>query len=155
MIHRGSELIRGPEDDGRSRGQILIEALIALAIFGILSVSFMGAIYASRTGVEVENVQSVAESLTRSEMEYVKESPFWGLGFNYHVPGSPPPWDSSRTALASAYEGYLVYVTGTPIDPSTHNPLSSGLDIGMQEILVEVYRGSEEILSTRTIKVNR
>ena len=138
-----------------SRGQLLIEVLIALMIFSIISTAFMGAIYTSRTSTTVLNEQTTAESLTRSEMEYVKESPYWGLGFSYQVPGSPPPWDADRTALDDVYPNYSVSVTGTPIDTSTHAVLAGGIDHGMQQITVLVFHGGQLILTTRTIKVNR
>ncbi len=140
---------------GASRGQTLIEVLIALLIFSVIATAFMGAAYTSRAGVTVQYEQTTAESLTRSEMEYIKQSPYWGLGFSYQVPGSAPPWDESRTALADHYSGFSVTVAGTPIDASTHNPLAGGLDQGMQEITVQVFRGATLLLTTKTIKVNR
>jgi len=140
---------------GASGGQTLIEVLIALLIFSVIATAFMGAAYTSRAGVTVEYEQTTAESLTRSEMEYIKQSPYWGLGFSYQVPGSAPPWDESRTALADHYSGFSVTVEGTPIDASTHNPLAGGLDQGMQEITVQVFRGADLLLTTKTIKVNR
>ena len=136
-------------------GQVLIEVLIALLIFSMIATAFMGAIYTSRTGVKVNYEQSVAESLTRSEMEYVKQSPYWGLGFAYQVPGNPPPWDAARTALADPYSQFSVTVAGAPIDASSHNPLAGGLDQGMQEITVQVFHGADLLLTTQTIKVNR
>ncbi len=76
-------------------------------------------------------------------MEYMKESPYWGLGFSYQVPGSPPPWDTARTALEDVYATYSVTVAGTPIDTSTHVHLAGGIDHGMQEITVTVVRGGK------------
>lgn len=138
-----------------SRGQLLIEVLIALMIFSVISTAFMGAIYTSRTTTTVVDEQSAAESLTRSEMEYVKESPYWGLGFSYQVPGSPPPWDADRTALDDAHPNYSVSVTGTPIYPSTHTPMVPGLDHGMQEITVTILRDGRVLMTTQSMKVNR
>jgi len=136
-------------------GALLVEALIALAIFGVIAASFMGAVYTSRTATTVVNEQAVAESLTRIEMEYIKESPYWGLGFSYQLPGSPPPWDSMHFTLDDEYDGYAVSVTGTPIDASTHDALPGGLDQGMQEIEVQVFRGTSRLLTTNCVKVNR
>jgi len=136
-------------------GQLLVEVLISLLIFSVIATSFMGAVFTSRTSANVVNEQAVAESLTRIEMEYVKESPYWSLGFTYQVPGSVPPWDSSRTSLDDPYSGYVVTVTGTPIDASNHATLASGLDQGMQEIEVQVHRGTRHLLTTNCVKINR
>jgi type II secretory pathway pseudopilin PulG len=139
----------------RESGQTLIEALIALLVFSVIATSFLGGIYASRTTATVMEEQSVAESLTRLEMEYVKQSPYWGLGFTYQLPGSPPPWDTDRTELDDVYASYSVTVVGTPIDTSSHDPLPAGIDQGMQRIRVQVFRDGEMLLSADTIKVNR
>jgi len=136
-------------------GQTLVEALIALLVFSVIATSFMGAIYASRSTTTVADEQSVAESLVRLEMEYVKESPYWGLGFTYEVPGTAPPWDEDRTTLDDPYASYVVTVTGDPIDPSSHNALAPGIDHGMQQVTVQVSRGGSLLLETHTIKVNR
>ena len=139
----------------RSCGQVLIEVLIALLIFGLLATAFMGGIFTSRTTSEVVTEQVAAESLLRVELEYVKETPYWSLGFAYIVPGTPPPWDGGRTSLGTAYSGYAVSVTGTPVDPSSHDPLPPGLDQGMQLIQVDIFRDSDLLLTAATMKVNR
>jgi len=140
---------------GRSRGQVLIEVLIALLLFSFLATSFMGGSFTSRTTTEVANELAAAESLTRVEMEYIKETPYWSLGFSYTVPGEPPPWDSGRTDLGPAYAGYSVSVSGTPIESSSHIPVPSGLDQGMERFDVTVSRGGEPLLTTSTVKINR
>lgn len=139
----------------REDGELLIEALIALLVFSMIATSFVGGIFASRTSATVLEEQNVAESLTRLEMEYVKQSPYWGLGFSYQVPGSAPPWDTGRTTLDDTYAGYSVDVTGTPIDASTHDTLPAGIDQGMQRITVQILRGGDLLLETHSIKVNR
>lgn len=138
-----------------SRGEVLIEVLIALLIFSVIATAFMGGIYTSRTTTEVVNEQVAAESLTRLEMEYMKVAPYWSLGFAYDLPGSPPPWDGGHATLDAPYAGYSVTVTGTPIDSSSHDPLPAGLDQGMQLIEVQVFRGTDHLLTTNTMKVNR
>jgi type II secretory pathway pseudopilin PulG len=139
----------------RSCGQVLIEVLIALLIFSLISTAFMGGIFTSRTTTDTANELAAAESLTRVEMEYIKEAPYWSLGFSYDLPGSPPPWDSARTGLSEDYDSYSVSVDGRPIDTSDHQPLPSGLDQGMQQIDVQVSRGGELVLTTSTVKISR
>jgi type II secretory pathway pseudopilin PulG len=155
VLRSGHRLSNWMSRPGRSRGQVLIEVLIGLLIFGLISTAFMSGIFTSRTTSEVVSEQVAAESLLRVEMEYVKETPYWGLGFSYEVPGTPPPWDSGRTDLGTAYAGYSVSVSGTPVDASSHDPLPSGLDQGMQLIEVQVFRSGEPLLTTATLKINR
>ncbi len=155
VLRSGHRLVGWMKQPGRADGQVLIEVLIALLVFSLISTAFMGGIYTSRTSTEVANEQAAAESLTRVEMEYVKETPYWSLGFSYQVPGTTPPWDSGRTSLGDAYAGYSVSVTGTPIDSSDHDPLPSGLDQGMQRIDVQVFRGGEPLMTTSTMKISR
>ena len=155
MFRKGQKVTGRTVQHDHSSGQMLIEVLIGLLIFSFISTAFMSGIYTSRTTTDVVNEQAAAESLTRTEMEFVKESPYWSLGFGYEIPGSPPPWDSGHTALDSPYDGYSVSVSGTPIDTSTHNPLPSGLDQGEQLIEVQVFRGTEHLMTTHTVKINR
>jgi hypothetical protein len=138
-----------------SRGALLIEVLIALMVLGFISMSFVGAMYTSLKGTDVVAQLAGAESLTRIEMEYIKQSPYWGLGFSYQIPGSSPPWDATRTALDDTHAAYSITVTGTPIDPSTHSPLAGGIDRGVQRIRVQVFRGAALVMTTDTVKINR
>lgn len=143
---------------GNSKGVSLIEVLIALAILGIIAVAFLGGLSTAYRAVVIASEQTNVESLTRSELEYVKNSPYWEFGFSYEIPATPdnpPPWDLPRTALDSHYAGYSLNVTGEPIDPDTYNPLPAGEDEGMQQIAVEVYHQGKLVLTTSSYKVNR
>ncbi len=141
---------------GNSEGISLIEVVIALAILGIVAAAFLGGLGTSYKGVTIASERTNAESLTRSEFEYIKNSVYRASGFSYEIPAPPgisPPWDPSRTTLDSHYTGYSVTVTGVPIDPSTHN--STAGDLGMQQITVKVYHQDKLVLTTSSYKVSR
>lgn len=140
---------------GNSRGISLIEVIIALAILGVVSAAFLGGLSTAYRAVAIASERTNAESLTRSELEYIKNCHYADLtsGFSYEIPDKPPPWDPTRTALDSHYAGYSVSVTGEPIDPSTHNTTAE--DPGMQQITVEVYHQGKLVLTTNSYKVNR
>jgi len=134
------------------KGQTLIEVLIAIAILGMIAVPFLTALSTSSRGIIIADERTTAESLVRTEMEYVKNSTFQLGGFSYNIsttPDEPPPWDSSH-ALDSRYAGYSVNVTGVPIDPDTG--LLSPSDLHIQNITVEVYHWGEPVLTTSTYK---
>ena len=128
------------------KGQTLIEVLIAIALLGMIAVPFLTALSTSSRGIIIADEKTTAESLVRTEMEYVKNSPYNSTGFSYEIPATPdnpPPWDESRTALDDRYAGYSVNVTGVHID------------LHIQNITVEVYHGNESVLTTSTYKVER
>jgi prepilin-type N-terminal cleavage/methylation domain-containing protein len=143
---------------GASPGFTLIEVLVAVAVLGIIATTFLASLTTTYKSVIVADEQTKAESLVRSEMEYVKDSEYWTFGFSYRIPDTPdnpPPWDESRTELAPAYSGYSVSVTGTPIDPDTGSPLGAAGDLGLQQVLVEVYHEDQVILTSTAYKVSR
>ena len=55
---------------------MLIEVLISLAIFGVISVGFLSALVAGYHGVIVAHDVTMAESLTRTEFENVRDAEY-------------------------------------------------------------------------------
>jgi len=140
-----------------SRGFSLIEALIAVAILGTISAAFLNSLATAYRADAIANERTNAESLARSEFEYIKDSPYEAYGFSYAIPAPPgtaPPWDAAHIALASPYQGYSLKVTGQQVIPATHTPYS-GPDMGIQQITVEVYYQGELVLSSSTYKILR
>lgn len=58
------------------RGFVLIEVLISIAIFGVISVGFLSALVAGYHGVIVAHDVTMAESLTRTTFEDVRRAEF-------------------------------------------------------------------------------
>lgn len=58
--------------DGNERGVTLAETLVALAIFGIAAVVFLSGLTISSKAVMVNQERVAAESLAKSQMEYVR-----------------------------------------------------------------------------------
>jgi prepilin-type N-terminal cleavage/methylation domain-containing protein len=67
---RRSPLVRG------QRGFVLIEVLISIAIFGVISVGFLSALIAGYHGVVVAHDQTMAQGLTRTTFENTRVAPF-------------------------------------------------------------------------------
>jgi prepilin-type N-terminal cleavage/methylation domain-containing protein len=115
------------------RGQTLIEALIALAILGIVAVAFLTALTTSSVAIILADEKTTADSLTRSELENIKNS-------LYPV----TPYDSIQG-------DYTVQVRSKFIDPDTH--ADAFTDTGLQEITVNIlHQDPEPILVTQTYK---
>ncbi len=140
------------------KGVGLIEVLIAVGIVGIIAVAFLSGLFTTFKSDITASERTNAESLARSELEYIRDCDYADLsyGFSYEVPGNPPDWDDFHT-LDPHYAGYSVIVTGVPIDPDsdTRDPLPAGEDEGIQRIKVEVYHHGEWVLETSTYKVSR
>jgi prepilin-type N-terminal cleavage/methylation domain-containing protein len=57
---------------GRSRGFSLIEVSIAIALIGVLAIAILGSLSYASTVLIITDRQATAESLAKSQMEYVK-----------------------------------------------------------------------------------
>ena len=65
------------------KGISLIEVIIALAILGVIAVAFLGGLMTSLKAVSIADERSTAQSLSQSQMEYVKS-----LNYTDADPGS-------------------------------------------------------------------
>ena len=129
---------------GNEAGIFLIEALVALAILGLIAVAFVGAMGTAAKGISIADEQATAESLVRSEIEYVKSQGY----INYADP------DPGEYELIATPVSYSVQITAVPIDPDTGQPLPSGEDEGIQKITVTVKRNEKSILIIENYKVD-
>ena len=58
------------------KGFVLIEVLVAMAIFGVISVGFLSALVAGYHGVVVAHDQTMAQNLTKTALENVREAAY-------------------------------------------------------------------------------
>ena len=132
---------------GNETGLGLIETLVALAILGSIAVVFLSGLATTAKATLIADKRATAESITRSEMEYVKSQDYVIAPWLYELPTTPPTWDASHT-LPASYNGYTVNVTAELLDG--HEP-----DDGIQKITVTVNRGSKLVLTVEDYKVDR
>jgi len=112
------------------KGTTLIEVLIAIAILGMIAVPFLTALSTSSRALIIADERTTAESLVRSEIEYVKSQEYDANG--------------TYAEIADVPVGYNVYLVNvTELMP------------GLQEITVTVERDAEVVLTTITYKVDR
>ena len=116
------KLIRG------QKGQTLIEVLIAIALLGVIAVPFLTALSTSSRALIIADERTTAESLVRSQMEYVKSQEYNTTGYDVIADADIP--------------------AGFDVNLSPPTELMPGL----QNITVKVYRGNESVLTTSTYK---
>jgi prepilin-type N-terminal cleavage/methylation domain-containing protein len=114
----------------RERGFTLIEVVIALAVFAIISIAFFTALITAQKALLLSKERAIAESLARSQMEIVKESLFAGF-----YPSSVDPEYSEK--------GY------------TANIDADLIALGLQKITVTVYINGEEVWELEGYKSDR
>jgi len=117
------KLIRG------QKGQTLIEVLIAIALLGMIAVPFLTALSTSSRALIIADERTTAESLVRSEIEYVKSQEYNATG-NYT--------DIADADIPVGFDVSLSNVTN--------------LEDGLQKITVTVWRDGEVVLVTSTYK---
>ena len=115
----------------------LIEMLVALAILSAVAVAFLsGLATASRADI-IDDEQATAESLARSQMEWLRDVDYVYDATEY----SPAPLPTD--------EDYINYSVITAAEP-LHDP-----DDGIQKVTVTVKRLDKEIVTLEDYKVDR
>ncbi|MEA3442624.1 MAG: prepilin-type N-terminal cleavage/methylation domain-containing protein [Chloroflexota bacterium] len=153
----------------RQKGQSLIEVLIALAILGIVAVAFLTALSTASKSIIVSDEMTTAESLARSELEYVKSQDYIDYSKDF---SEREPDVYGRIAIPPELVGYYTLeATAEPINPSDQTdpetnpvtpshqpyPAAAGVyqkDAGLQQITVKVYHQGKLVLTTSDYKVN-
>ncbi len=118
------------------RGTSLIEVLIGIVILGLVGVTYLGGVGTSTQATIITKEHSIAESLVRSEAEYVKR-------YAYQYGTSEYPVDPTLAIP----EGWTVSL------PSVE-PLHGSED-GIQKVTVSAQHQGETVLSIVIYKVAR
>jgi prepilin-type N-terminal cleavage/methylation domain-containing protein len=125
----------------KQRGFTLVEVIIALGLLGIISIAFLGALATSSAAIITSDKHATAESLARSEMEFVKSQDYSSAEWSYQLPSGTSPtghfpdwWDGSRI-LPDGYEDYTATVEAEWLDPMENGDDN---DDGLQMITVTV-----------------
>ena len=106
----------------RARGFTMVEIVIAIALIGVIAVAILSALSTASMALIIADERATAESLARSQIEYVKDQEY----IDYSDP---------------AHEDYLLITTpeGYEIEPVIVEQLQEGL----QKITVTVSRDGE------------
>ena len=114
-----------------------METVIALAILGAVSVSFLNGLTTASRSVFITDECSTAESLAQSQMEWVKNASYSYNATSYSAAPVPDGRD---------YLQYSATVFAEPL----HTP-----DDGIQKITVTIQRSSENLFNLEGYKVDR
>ena len=125
------------------RGMTLVETLIAVAILGAVGVVFLSGLTVSSKAVMVSQERVAAESLAKSQMEYVKSC-------TYDDVNSPPVYGVDPNLPIP--DGYGISVSAERLDPQ-EDGLSN--DDGLQEITVTVDRDGGTAFTVVAYKLDR
>jgi prepilin-type N-terminal cleavage/methylation domain-containing protein len=139
------------------KGFSLAEVVVAMAIFGVVGTSVMLALNASSGTIVSAHEITIAESVTRTTIEFIKRS-------DYDSTNTPPLYDTDSTD-ADAVDYAFLGLDGDPyygdyavdVNVERLDPQADGLgdDDGLQKITVTVTYHNRLVLTTEAYKVNR
>jgi prepilin-type N-terminal cleavage/methylation domain-containing protein len=107
------------------KGFSLLEVIIAIALLGIVAVAFLGALATGSRVIFTADERATAESLSRSQMEYVRNQ-------KYDATNNPPQY----ALMPNIPAGYNIVVSAERLDPKEDGTTN---DDGIQKITVLVY----------------
>ncbi|UCC16690.1 MAG: hypothetical protein JSU58_10050 [Dehalococcoidales bacterium] len=117
-----------PINSNRETGLVLIEAIVALALIGLIAAGFLGAVGTSYKSTSMTMGMTTAESVARSQMEYIKQQ------------------DYSSTGAYETIDHPAYYAI---------NWTAEELAAGKQKITIIVNHSGETVLVLEGYKVNR
>ncbi len=121
----------------RESGLTFMEAVIALAILGAVSVSFLHGLTTASKSVFITDEHSTAESLAQSQMEWVKDAIY---SYNATTYASAPIPDGKD------YQHYSAVIMAEAL----HTP-----DDGIQKVIVSIRHDSQVLVYLEGYKVDR
>ena len=121
----------------RESGITFIETIVALAILGTIAVAFLSGLATTYKAAFITDEQATAESMARSQMEWVKNADYVYSATQYSLAPIPGGKD---------YVNYSTIIAAEPL----HDP-----DDGIQKITVTVKHSDKEVIKLEGYKVDR
>ena len=120
----------------RESGATLIETVVALAVLGLIAVTFLSGLVTSSRAAFAADEQATAQNIAQSQMEWVKNA-------SYNVTGY---YSSGPIPSVTDYDGYSANITVEALP-------DHGDDI--QKIIVTIMRSGEQVIVLEGYKVDR
>ncbi len=130
------------------KGQTLIEVIIAMTVLGMVVSGLLTAMHVTYKTTDDINERTIAESLARDQLEYIKTCPYDNVN-NPPEYGLSPDIDLSASPYGGNYE---VDIAAVRLDPSQNGTED---DEGIQEVTVTIIAHGETIFTIAEYKVNR
>jgi prepilin-type N-terminal cleavage/methylation domain-containing protein len=115
-------------------GMTLTETIVALAIIGTIAVVFLSGLITTSNATVIADEQATAESLARSQMEWVQETTYVENATQY---------TTAPILSISDYQDYSANISAMTL----HTP-----DDGIQKITVRIYRNGGNIITLEGYK---
>ena len=115
------------------RGISLVEVLIALAILALVAVAFLSGLATASKALIIADERTTAESLAKSQMEYVKDC-------EYDDINNPPQYEIDPDL--DIPDGYDIEITAERLDPKGDG---TDNDDGIQKITLVVEHYGEAV----------
>jgi prepilin-type N-terminal cleavage/methylation domain-containing protein len=120
------------------KGFSLMEVALAIALLGVVAVAYLGALATGSRTIMMADERATAESLARTQIEYVRSQDYVGAPWDYTItsssfddPDKEGWWDDDPPPLLSDdYATYTVIVSTVP--------LNGAVDNGIQVITVTI-----------------
>ena len=142
------------------KGFTLIEVIIAMALLAIVAVAILAGLSTGSRAIFVADERATAESLARSQMEYVKnlnvgyvKAPTGGEASYANAKISVPPGYEIRSINRAGVEDVSTNIVAVPWDSSRNQPAPD--DAGLQKIKLVIYHHGKSLLTLEGYKVDR
>ena len=142
----------------KQNGFSTVEVLLAIALLGVVAVAYLSALSTSSKALMLADEQATAESLSRAQLEYIKNQ-----GYIDYLEAGHEEYQLISVPAPYTEVYYIIdeNVTVKSLDPYSYDDvteqyaeLSQGEeDKGLQEISVEVYHQSKLVLETSAYKM--
>lgn len=132
---------------GSSRGFTLVEVLITIGLIGAISVAFFSFMSAAASALIHADERTIAESLARSQLEYVKNQGYNPSGTYSKLPSGSIPvgysiWSVNRDGDVVS-GGASDPIVGIPWDSDENKPAPE--DRGLQKVALVIKHGDKPI----------
>ncbi len=145
-------------------GFTFIEVLVALAIMSAFAVTFLGGLATSSRAVMLADERLTAETLARSQMEYVKIESYIAVT----VPAEVASYERIGLSELDVSSGYSIWSWGRAVEGAKQevdgvvgvpwdalNDSETSVDYGLQKISLVIKHGEKIVLELEDYKANR
>jgi type II secretory pathway pseudopilin PulG len=142
------------------RGATLVEAILAMGLLGIIAITFLMAIFIATKSIAIADERTTAESLARTQIEYVKQQVYIDAADNNVASYSKLDVSDNPAYDHYSVESYDRSGVAAPLDRIILIPWNSviddevDVDVGLQKIRVVISHDSKEVLTLEGYKVN-